>query len=48
MRLNEAELVVTFGGYKQGSHLEHGLSEGLWVFSVKSTGHLMDHQLFEV
>lgn len=45
--VHEAD-ILTFGSYKQGSHLEHGLGEGLWVFSVQSTGRLMDHQLAEV
>lgn len=31
--LREAEL-LTFGSYKEGSHLEHGLGEGLGVFFI--------------
>lgn len=44
---NEEEL-LTFGTYKQGSHLEHGLGEGLWALPIQSAGHLLDHQLVEV
>lgn len=47
IKWNEAVL-LTFVSYKQGGHLEHGLGEGLWIFSVQSTGHLMDHQLVQV
>lgn len=47
IKSNEAEL-LTFGSYEQGGHLEHDLGEALWVFSVQSAGHLMDHHLAEV
>lgn len=40
--------ILTFSSYQQGGHLEHGLSEGLWVFFVQCAGHLIDHQLAEV
>lgn len=40
--------ILTFSSYQQGGHLEHGLSEGLWVFFVQRAGHLIDHQLAEV